>query len=98
MDTAAHIRPSAGPGSLVGRVLEPVGALLGDPAFRYGLKFGIAGVVAVFISLWARLDKPGWALFTVFVLMTAQYVGAIAEKSIFRLIGTVVGEIGRAHV
>ncbi|MFZ4779255.1 MAG: FUSC family protein, partial [Terrimicrobiaceae bacterium] len=44
-------------------------------------------------SLWARLDEPGWALFTVFVLMIAQYVGAIAEKSIFRLIGTVVGGI-----
>jgi len=93
LDTAAHIRPSAGLGSPVARVLEPVGALFGDPAFRYGLKFGLAGVLAVFISLWARLDKPGWALFTVFVLMTAQYVGAIAEKSIFRLIGTVVGGV-----
>lgn len=62
-------------------------------AFRYGLKFGLAGVLAVYISLVARLDKPGWALFTVFVLMTAQYVGAIAEKSIFRLIGTVVGGV-----
>ena len=93
LDTVAHIRPSAGLGSPFGRVLEPVGALFGDPAFRYGLKFGLAGVLAVFISLWARLDKPGWALFTVFVLMTAQYVGAIAEKSIFRLIGTVVGGV-----
>jgi len=93
LDTAAHIRPSAGPSFQVGRALEPVGALFGDPAFRYGLKFGVAGVLAVFISLWARLDKPGWALFTVFVLMTAQYVGAIAEKSIFRLIGTVVGGV-----
>jgi len=93
LDTAAHIRPSAGLCSPVGRVLEPVGALFGDPAFRYGLKFGLAGVLAVFISLWARLDKPGWALFSVFVLMTAQYVGAIAEKSIFRLIGTVVGGV-----
>ena len=36
---------------------------------------------------------PGWALFTVFVLMIAQYVGAIAEKSIFRFIGTVIGGV-----
>ena len=93
LDNSAHIRPSAVIYSFGSRFLEPVRALFGDMAFRYGLKFGLAGVLAVFISLWARLDKPGWALFTVFVLMTAQYVGAIAEKSIYRLIGTVVGGV-----
>ncbi|MEI8312098.1 MAG: FUSC family protein [Verrucomicrobiota bacterium] len=93
LDTAAHIRPSAGHRALASRLLDPLGEVFGDMAFRYGLKFGLAGVLAVYISLCARLDKPGWALFTVFVLMTAQYVGAIAEKSIFRLIGTVVGGV-----
>lgn len=68
-----------------------VRGLFQDPAFRYALKFGLAGVVAVYIALWARLEMPGWALFTVFVLMIAHYVGAIAEKSIFRFIGTVTG-------
>lgn len=62
-----------------------------DPAIRYGIKFGLAGVVAVAISLTLRLKEPTWALFTVFVLMIAQYVGAVAEKSVFRLAGTVVG-------
>lgn len=62
-----------------------------DPAFRYGIKFGVAGVLAVFIALFLRLQEPTWALFTIFVLMIAQYVGAIAEKSIFRIIGTVIG-------
>ncbi len=66
-------------------------ALYEDLAIRYGLKFGLAGVLAVYLSLVNRLDNPGWALFTVFVLMLAQYVGAIAEKSIFRFVGTVVG-------
>jgi len=93
LDTTAPIRPPAGLYSPGARLLESVGAVFGDMAFRYGLKFGLAGVLAVYISLWARLDKPGWALFTVFVLMTAQYVGAIAEKSIYRLIGTVVGGV-----
>lgn len=65
--------------------------LLRETAVRYGLKFGLAGVAAVYISLAIRLDNPGWALFTVFVLMVAQYVGAIAEKSVYRLVGTVVG-------
>jgi uncharacterized membrane protein YccC len=93
LDTAAHIRPSSGLRAAGNRLLDPFAEVFGDMAFRYGLKFGLAGVLAVYISLLARLDKPGWALFTVFVLMTAQYVGAIAEKSIFRLIGTVVGGV-----
>lgn len=68
-------------------------AVFSDPAFRYGLKFGLAGVLAVFIALLIRLQMPTWALFTVFVLMIAQYVGAIAEKSLFRIIGTVIGAV-----
>lgn len=64
-----------------------------DPAIRYGIKFGVAGVVAVAISLTLRLQEPTWALFTVFVLMIAQYVGAVAEKAVFRLMGTVVGGV-----
>lgn len=68
-------------------------AVFSDPAFRYALKFGLAGVLAVFFALVIRLEMPTWALFTVFVLMIAQYVGAIAEKSIFRIIGTIIGAI-----
>jgi len=64
-----------------------------DPAFRYGLKFGLAGVLAVCIALVLRLEEPTWALFTIFVLMIAQFVGAIAEKSFFRIIGTVIGAV-----
>ncbi|MDX2080446.1 MAG: FUSC family protein [Terrimicrobiaceae bacterium] len=67
--------------------------LASDPAIRYGLKFGLAGVLAVYIALVLRLQEPVWALFTVFVLMIAQYVGAIGEKSVFRLIGTVAGGV-----
>jgi uncharacterized membrane protein YccC len=66
-------------------------AVFTDPAFRYALKFGLAGVLAVYLALLIRLEMPTWALFTVFVLMIAQFVGAIAEKSIFRIIGTVIG-------
>lgn len=64
---------------------------LDDPAIRYAIKFGLTGMLAVFIALVIRTPMPTWALFTVFVLMIAQYVGAIAEKSIFRIIGTIIG-------
>lgn len=64
---------------------------ISDPAFIYGVKFGLAGVLAIFIALVLRLQNPTWALFTVFVLMIAQYVGAIGEKSFFRVVGTTAG-------
>ena len=61
-----------------------------EPAFRYGLKFGLAAVIVVYLALLIKLQEPTWTLFTVFVLMIAQYVGAIGEKPIFRLLDTVV--------
>ena len=67
--------------------------LFRDGAFRYGVKCGLAGVMAVYLALLIRLENPTWALFTVFVLMMAQYVGAVAEKSIFRFVGTIIGGV-----
>ncbi|MGC1481486.1 MAG: FUSC family protein, partial [Chthoniobacterales bacterium] len=58
---------------------------------RTGIKFGLAGLLAIHVALYLRLGDPTWALFTVFVLMIAPYVGAIGEKSFLRAIGTVVG-------
>ncbi len=62
-------------------------------ALRTGIKFGLAGLLAVYGALTLRLGEPTWALFTVFVLMIAPYVGAIAEKSLLRTIGTIVGGV-----
>ena len=75
------------------RIRTALVSLFRDGAFRYGIKFGVAGVLAVALALVIQLPMPTWALFTVFVLMIAQYVGAIAEKSIFRVIGTVIGAL-----
>jgi uncharacterized membrane protein YccC len=38
-----------------------------------------------------RLEHANWALFTVLVLAPAQYVGAIAQRSIARVVGTIIG-------
>ena len=65
----------------------------GDLAVRHGIKFGLAGVLSVFIALLIRLPEPTWALITAFVVMLAQYVGAVAEKSIMRIVGTVAGGV-----
>jgi uncharacterized membrane protein YccC len=64
-----------------------------DVAVRQGIKMGVAGVLAFAIALWQRLPNPTWCLFTVIVLMLAQYVGAIVEKSVLRAVGTLAGAL-----
>jgi uncharacterized membrane protein YccC len=70
-----------------------VDKIFGSLAVRHGIKFGLAGVLSVFIALFLRLPEPTWALTTAFVIMFAQFVGAVAEKSVLRLIGTAAGGV-----
>ena len=67
--------------------------IFGNLAVRHGIKFGIAGMLSVFLALLIRLPEPTWALITVFVVMLAQFVGAVAEKSVMRIVGTVAGGV-----
>ena len=67
--------------------------ILGSLAVRHGIKFGLTGVLSVFIALCLRLPEPTWALTTAFVIMLAQFVGAVGEKSVLRLIGTAAGGV-----
>jgi uncharacterized membrane protein YccC len=60
---------------------------------QQGLKMAIAGMLAFYVALWQGLRNPQWCIFTVLVLTLAQYVGAIAEKSLLRVIGTVAGAL-----
>ena len=62
-------------------------------AVRHGIKFGIAGLLSLFIALSLRLAEPAWAVMTIFVIMFAQFVGAVAEKAVMRVIGTVIGGV-----
>ena len=87
----------SGRGSARGDRLQSVRAhidqVFGSPAVRHGIKFGLAGVLSVLIALFIRLPDPTWALITAFVVMLAQFVGAVAEKSMMRVIGTVIGGV-----
>jgi uncharacterized membrane protein YccC len=75
--------------------LRQVGAAasprLADPAIRNGIKFALAGTLALFFALWLRLDKPEWAVSTAFVLSTPKFVGAIGEKTVLRIVGAIAG-------
>jgi uncharacterized membrane protein YccC len=65
--------------------------LFSDLRVQYGLKMGLAGLLALFGTQVLRLPHDNWATLTVLVLMGARYVGSIAVKAIMRVIGTIAG-------
>ena len=67
--------------------------LFGDLRVRTGIKLGLAGLIALFFAQRLRVPDDNWAILTVFVLMDAKYVGALACKAIMRLTGTIVGAL-----
>ena len=54
---------------------------------------GLAGLLALFCTQVLRLPDDNWAILTVVVLMSAQFVGSIALKAIMRVIGTIAGAL-----
>jgi hypothetical protein len=56
-----------------------------------GLQMAISVVVVLFLALVIRLEYPTWAVFTVLMLCMANYVGAVQEKAVLRIIGTIIG-------
>jgi uncharacterized membrane protein YccC len=71
----------------------PLQGLLSDLRVRYGIKVGLAGLLALYWSQVLRLEHSSWAILTTLVLMGAQYVGSIAVKAIMRLVGTIGGAL-----
>ena len=72
-------------------VVRNVAAVFADLKTMFGIKLGLAGILAVYLSRLIRLDHANWALFTVIVLAPSQYVGAIGQRSIARVAGTIIG-------
>jgi uncharacterized membrane protein YccC len=54
---------------------------------------GLAGVLALFCTQLLRLPNDNWAILTVLVLMSAQFVGAVAFKALMRVTGTIAGAL-----
>lgn len=53
----------------------------------------VAVVVVLFLALVLRLEYPTWSVFTVLMLLLAQYVGAVQQKALFRMAGTITGGV-----
>jgi uncharacterized membrane protein YccC len=67
--------------------------LFGDLRVRYGIKVGLAGLLALFCAQVLRLPSANWAVLTVQVLMTHQFVGGFAFKAMLRVTGTIAGAL-----
>ena len=64
-----------------------------DLRVRYGIKLGLAGLLALFCTQLLRLPSDNWAILTVLVLMNAQFAGAFAFKAAMRMAGTIAGAV-----
>jgi uncharacterized membrane protein YccC len=71
----------------------PLVGLFRDLRVRYGVKMGIASLLALYWALVLRLEHPNWSVLTVLVMMNSQHVGAISVKVIMRVVGTIVGAL-----
>src|ERR1700756_4189264 len=67
--------------------------LFGDLRVRYGIKMGLAGLLALFCTQVLQLPHDNWAILTVVTSMSAQFVGSIAFQAIMRAVGTIVGAL-----
>jgi uncharacterized membrane protein YccC len=75
------------------RVEWPLQSLYGDLRVRYGIKVGLAGLLALYCSLVLRLEHPNWSILTVVVMMNSQFVGSITVKAMLRVSGTISGAL-----
>jgi uncharacterized membrane protein YccC len=71
----------------------PLQDLFGDLRVQNGIKVGISGLVALLVTQVLRLPHDSWAILTVLVMTTSQYVGSMAVKAVMRVAGTIAGAI-----
>jgi uncharacterized membrane protein YccC len=71
----------------------PLQDFFGDRAVRNGIKTGLAGLSALLVTQLLRLPHDSWAILTVLVMTTSQFVGSMALKAVMRLTGTIGGAI-----
>ena len=56
----------------------------------YAVKTFAAAMLALYIALAAGLDRPYWAMATVYIV-SQPLIGSLRSKAMYRLIGTVIG-------
>jgi uncharacterized membrane protein YccC len=71
----------------------PLQDLLGDLRVRSGIKFGLAGLLALYVAELLRLEHPHWSILTVLSMMSVPYVGSITTLAITQVAGTIAGAL-----
>jgi uncharacterized membrane protein YccC len=71
----------------------PLQDFFGDGRVRTGIKVGVAGLSALLVTQLLRLPHDSWAILTVLVMTTSQFVGSMALKAVMRVMGTIAGAI-----
>jgi uncharacterized membrane protein YccC len=71
----------------------PLQGVFADLRVRYGIKLGLACCLALYCGEILRLEHPNWAVLTALVMMNSHYVGSVAVKSIYRVVGTIGGAL-----
>jgi fusaric acid resistance family protein len=67
--------------------------LFHDVRVRNGIKLGLAGLVALFLTQALRLPRDSWAILTVITTSFARFVGSTAVNAITRVLGTIAGAV-----
>jgi len=67
--------------------------LLANLRVRHGIKLGLAGMLALYVTQVIRLAHDNWSILTVLILMLPKYVGASTIKATMRALGTIVGAL-----
>ena len=63
----------------------------------FSLKTFFAGLLALYISMWADLSRPYWALATVYIAAQA-FDGATQAKGVYRAFGTLIGAVATVAI
>jgi uncharacterized membrane protein YccC len=73
--------------------LWPLQDALGDLRVRYGIKLGLAALLALYCAEALRLEHPNWAILTVFAIMSVPYAGSVAIVAIMQIAGAIAGAL-----
>ena len=57
----------------------------------FAAKTTASGLIALLVAFTFNLDQPYWALLTVFIVSQPLQSGQVLAKSLYRIIGTVIG-------
>jgi len=80
---------SSGPGPRAGTI-EAIVSPNWTPLI-FAAKTTASGLLALLVAFTFNLDQPYWALLTVFVVSQPQQSGQVLAKSVYRVIGTLIG-------